>query len=610
MVISTRQVSLLLLFIFALFSCKKDIDPGKNSGDIYVSVYASGGGISGPVANANVYTKPQSVQGVTDEFGTLLLKGVPLGSFEVFASLSNYGSGKSVVSVKRDSLTKVTIYVVKGVMTGVAPEIRLVLPTLPAAFSKDDKINFSADISDQDSSPADITVKWESTLDGIINTSVPGANGNVAFTKTLSKGLHKITVTATDKDKYSSSFSFDLSTLAPKGVKLLSASAKDANVSLVWEKYAGDDFRAYEIYRGSELNSSNNVLVTSISNLNSTTFTDSLAPFVDKAFYFVRVVTNQGAFSNSNVIQVDSPAGAIFYFNPSDVVIHPVLNRLYFVDKGANKLRVINFDTYKEIMSVSLQGTPGYIDIGDNGQGMEVYVPSSDGWVYIYDADNLTQKKSINTGLSTPCVVTNSHGYIAASVMPSPWWESPVRTYSRSTGINISGSGGFDGDRLRFVPKTDKIISISRSVSPIDMEYFELNKSGEILLHKDDTQHGSYPLNADIFRISKSGDYLVTGAEGAVYLTAQSMEYKGQIQRGSLTFSDFAFSDDGQTIYAATQNRKSIQIARYPQLSRDNEILLRGTPKFVFYRANKLIVISVVDDSGVKFGVEVVTAIN
>jgi hypothetical protein len=601
-----KSVCLVVITAILLSGCKKIIDPASQTGDLYVSVYYSGPAGYGPAANANVYTKPQSVQGVTDEFGSLLLKGIPGGSFEVFASLSSVGSGKAVTKIKKDSLTKVEIYIIKGVNAGISPEIKLVLPALPASFSKEENITFSADISDQDSAPKDITVKWESNLDGVINTSSPNQNGNVSFSKTLSKGLHKITVTATDKDKYTGTFSFDLSTLAPKPVELVSATKQESGISLLWKKYTGDDFKSYEIYRGLELNSSNNTLVATVNDLNTTVFADSMAPFTPEVFYFIKVVTKEENWSNSNSVKVENPAGAVFFFSPADVVMHPTLNRLYFVDKGANKLRVIDLDKSSEIASVSLQGTPGYIDIGDNGLGMEVYVPSSDGWIYAYDADKLSQKKSISTGLPTPCVVTNGHGYVAASVTPSPWWEGPVRTYSRATGINISGDGGFEGDRLRFVPGQEKIISISRSVSPTDMEYFELNKKGEILVHKDDTQHGSYPLDANIFRISGSGEYVVTGAEGAVYLAAESMEYKGQIQRGSLMYSDFAFSEDSKTIYAATQNRKSIQIARYPQLTRDNEILLRGIPKFVFYRAGKLIVVSLVNDSSTSFGIEII----
>ncbi len=604
-----KKLPLLYIFLICvvlLGGCKKEIDPKITTGDLFVTVYTSEGYNQVPAKNVNVFTKPQSVQGVTDEFGSVLLKGITAGSYEVFASQSGFGSGKSVVDVRRDSLAKIYISIVKGVSTAIAPEIKLILPALPAAYSPNDQIKFSADITDQDTSPSDITVKWESSLDGVFQTSSPDSKGNVAFTKTLSKGQHTITVTATDKDKYSSTITFALSTTAPKPVTLNSAAKKDFTISLAWTKYTGDDFRSYEIYRSEEENSSREALVATVDNINTVAYADSLAPFAAQVFYYVRVVTSSETSRNSNSIKVDNPAGAVFYFNPEDVVMHPTLNRFYAVDKGAGKLRVINIDTFTETGSITLQGTPGFIDIGDNGFGLEVYVPSSDGWIYIYDAEKLTLKKSINTGLPTPCVVTNGSGYITASVTPSPWWEQPVRTYSRATGINIGGNGDHEGDRLRFVPGQQKIISISRSVSPIDMEYFELNSKGEILLHADDIPHGDYPLNPNIFRISKSGDYVVTGAEGAVYLTTKAMEYKGLIQRGSLMYSDFAFSDNGKTIYAATQNRKSIQIAHYPQLTRDDEILLRGTPRFVFHRAGKLYTISMVSEAPYKFGIEVV----
>jgi hypothetical protein len=594
------------VFALTLCSCKKEIDPKEGTGDLFVTVYSSEGYNQSPAKNINVFTRPQSVQGVTDEFGSVLLKGVAPGSYEVFASQSGFGSGKSVAVVRKDTLTKIFISIIKGVSTAIAPEIKLILPSLPASHSPNEVINFSADITDQDTSPNDITVKWESSLDGVIHTSSPNSKGNIAFSKTLSKGQHTITVTATDKDKYSGVLTFAVSTTAPKPVALVSAEKKETNIALVWTKYVGDDFRSYEIYRTEEENSSNAALVGTVDNINTVSYVDSLAPFATQAFFYVRVITTTETSRNSNSIKVDNPAGAVFLFDPSDVVMHPTLNRFYAVDKGAGKLRVIDADTFSETASVTLQGTPGFIDIADNGFGLEVYVPSSDGWIYIYDAEKLTLKKSINTGLPTPCVVSNGSGYITASVTPSPWWEQPVRTYSRATGINISGNGDHDGDRLRFVPGQQKIMSISRSVSPVDMEHFELNSKGEILLHTNDKYHGDYPLDPNIFRISNSGDYLVTGGQGAVYLTTRAMEYKGMIQRGSLTFSDFAFSEDGKTIYAATQNRKSIQIAHYPQLTRDKEILLRGTPRFVFHRAGKLYTISMVSTGPSKFGIEVV----
>jgi hypothetical protein len=191
--------------------------------------------------------------------------------------------------------------------------------------------------------------------------------------------------------------------------------------------------------------------------------------------------------------------------------------------------------------------------------------------------------------------------------MPSPWWEQPVRTYSRSTGINISGNGDNEGDRLRFIPNTDNIISISTSVSPVDMEYFELNSSGQILLHKDDSYHGDHPLDPNIFRISSNGEFVVTGQVGAVYSASSTMIYKGMIDRGSLYFSDFAFSNDGNTIYAGTSNRNSLQIVKYPQLTRSDEILIKGYPKFLFNFNGKIISISRTDTNSDTYVFEIIS---
>jgi hypothetical protein len=99
-----RKLSFLFTFIvfaLTLCSCKKEIDPKEGTGDLFVTVYSSEGYNQSPAKNINVFTRPQSVQGVTDEFGSVLLKGVAPGSYEVFASQSSFGSGKSVAVVRK-----------------------------------------------------------------------------------------------------------------------------------------------------------------------------------------------------------------------------------------------------------------------------------------------------------------------------------------------------------------------------------------------------------------------------------------------------------------------------------------------------------------------------
>ncbi|MDR0864684.1 MAG: carboxypeptidase-like regulatory domain-containing protein [Candidatus Symbiothrix sp.] len=588
---------LVVCVLFALWGCNEDEDIAIPKGDIYVTVYESSYySYSSPVEGATVFTVPATVQTVTDEFGTAMLKDVESGTYEIYASLSGYGSGKVALRVSPDSLNRVNILIVQGVNTNFAPEIELVLPGIPANFSPNENVVFSFNVTDKDSQPNDIDVVISSNLDGKLVETHPNASNNVRFeTSSLSRGKHIITITATDKDKYSATKTIEVSTVAPSEIILESATKTAMGyVQLQWKKYTSTDFMRYEVFRavtpyaiGGE-----GQLIASFTSADSIRYIDKMPPLVSEASYYVRISNKEDQSRNSNQIKVEEPAGKIYYYSITDAVHHPTEPIIYIVDNAAMKLRAINYVTQTEINNISLQGSIGNIDMGDNGFGLEIYVPNNSVFIHVYNANTLNLVTSIMTGLDTRCVVTNGHGYLVASLMPSPWWEQPIRTYSRATGINISGNGDFEGDRMRFIPNTDNIISISRQVSPIDMEYFELDNTGKILLHQDDSYHGDHPLDPEIFRISNNGEYVITGREGAVYSAASSMIYKGMIDRGSLNFSDFAFSNDGNTIYAGTSNRNSLQIVKYPQLTRTDEILIKGYPKYLFNFKDEIISIS------------------
>lgn len=586
--------TLVVCLMIILMGCEKE-EIKVQTGDLYVTVY---GNFSKPIEGANIFTVPSTVQSISDEFGTALLKELEPGSYEVFASSGDYGSGKTVVRIVPDSLQKVFIHLVKGVTTGYNPEIELILPALPANFSLNENIVFSFNVKDKDTPGNELKVTLTSNLDGKLVETHPNALDNVRFeTSSLSRGVHIITVTATDKDNYSATKTFELSTLAPGNVTMESAVAENGVVLLQWQKYALADFKRYEVFRSTDPLEQGQV-IAAFSSADSVNFIDRLPPFESFVYYYVKVTNNDNYNRNSNKIKVEHPAGKIYYHLVTDAVHHPDEPVVFIIDHASQKLLSINYETQVQLSSVSLQGSAGKIDIGDNGFGLEIYVPGNDGFIRIYNASTLDYVTSITTGLATRCVATNGNGYIVASVMPSPWWEQPVRTYSRSTGINISGNPGsaFEGSIMRFVPGTDHVITISTGVSPTDMDYLEMDNSGKIIKLVDDQYHGDHPLDPFIFRISSNGEYLVTGSQGAVYSAVSSMVYKGMIDRGALTYSDYAFSSNGRTIYAGTSNRKSIQIIQYPELVRNDEILLKGYPKFLFYHKGEIISISKVGE--------------
>ena len=583
------RVGLLLTIILGLFSCKKEVLPTKKNGDIYVTINS----YYPPIAGIDVFTVPATKQTVTDEFGTVLLSDVTPGTYEVYAKLTGYGSGKAAVKVFPDSLSRVTIFLQYAINASFSPEIEVILPSIPANFSPNENIVFSFNVTDSDSPAEEIDVVISSDLDGKLSEAHPNSENNVRFeTSTLSRGIHTITITATDEGNNSTIRTISVSTTLPNNITLESADKTTQDyVLLKWQKYTDADFRRYEIYRTNNPDTEGE-LIASFTTTETIQYIDEHPPLVSEIYYYVRINNSDDQYRNSSKIKVEEPAGKIYNHSIYDAVHHPTEPILYIVDYDAMKLRAINYVTKTEINNISLDSYIGDIDIGDNGFGLELYVPNRSGFIHVYDANTLNLVTSILTGLDTRCVVTNGHGYLAASVVPSPWWEQPVRTYSRSTGLNISGDGEFSGDRLRFIPNTDKIISISTQVSPTDMEYFELNSSGQILLHLDDGYHGGPPLDPYIFRISSNGEFVITGEYGAVYSTSSTMTYKGMVDRGALYFSDFAFSNDGNTIYAGTSNRNSLQIIKYPQLTRSNEIITKGYPKFLFNFQGKIISIS------------------
>lgn len=596
-----------LVFAFSLLfsGCNKD-EPTIDTGDIYVTVYENSGYGSRVIEGANVFTVPVGGQGITDEFGTTLLRGIEPGNYEIYADYIGYGSGKSIVRVVADSLVKINITLVKGLVNGFTPEIEIILPTIPANFTLNEEIVFSVTVKDNDTPNEKIDVVISSSLDGELLRTHPSVTNNVRFeTSTLSRGIHEITIKATDSDGYSNLRSIQVSTLAPAAITLNSATPINGGVQLKWEKYSLDDFKRYEVIRAVDKDTEGEI-IASFGSIDSISYLDKLPPMVKEIYYYIRIVNTEEQDRNSNKIAVDEPAGKIYYYSPIDALHHPSVPIIYVIDNASQKLIAINYETQTEFSSETLTGQSGKMDIGDNGFGLEIYVPNDKGQINIYDAATLNFVTTIKTDLATRCVVTNSHGYLVATLIPSPWWEQPVRTYSRETGINISGNPGnsFEGSRLRFIPNSDNIIAITTSVSPIDMDFIEINNDGNILSLIDDKYHGDHRLDPYIFRISPDGEYLVTSSSGAVYTASNSMLFKGEIDKGSLYFSDFVFSNDAKIIYAGTSNRTSIQIIKYPGLTRNDEILLKGYPEFLFHYKDEIVSISKISMDSDNFAIE------
>ena len=97
------------------------------------------------------------------------------------------------------------------VLVGTPPQLTVSSPSSGDILSATSTISFAANVQDQEDVPSDITLSWESDIDGVFSTQGANSNGNIAFSSSaLTIGEHNIVVTATDTAGLTDSVSFPI----------------------------------------------------------------------------------------------------------------------------------------------------------------------------------------------------------------------------------------------------------------------------------------------------------------------------------------------------------------------------------------------------------------
>ena len=693
---STARIFLLIFLIglIGLVSCSdKDDTPtspdSTGPSSLFVRVRDNSNDV---VANAMVFTKPESQRDMTDELGSVMFQDVEPGVYTVWATHSNIGSGNAAVSIEAGHLSEVDISLESGIflqpsvnilspdwgnsysyidtviitalvsdINEEAPDLTLLwsssldgeLPTEPAdedgevvlaidslswgehiirlqaendegfvafdsvkvivaalapvveilspedgqGFTPGEEIVFSAHVSDRETPVIALEYEFKSDQSGIFGSGNPDATGEIMLTTTdLSPAEHIVTLSVTDSDTMTTEVTVTIINLIPGPVDQIDAITENSAVTITWSATFDPDFSRYEIYR-SVIQDQPGEKIGETLTIDATTYVDTEAPMVQVAYYHVRVYNTHGYFRESDVVEVNNPGGLVLMNEPSGMLIHPTETWIY-LDYGGTIFRV-DFSAMEILNTGSVASFYGWKDMGDCGQGPEIYCPGSDGWIRILDSVNFSVITSINTGLATKCAIPGPDGIVCASVMPSPWWEQPLRSYDRATGEYIDGNGDFDGCRLRLLPSGFEIIEITTGVSPTDMDYYRLDATGHFLEHADDSQHGGPPLSANLFYASPNGEFVITSSSAAMYSANSSMSYLGQLPRGSRSFTDYAFSYDGNTIYAAVSGEQLILRYEYPSMQQTAEIATRTKPLFIERQGDQLVIVgAIAEDYG------------
>jgi hypothetical protein len=578
------------------FSCKPQPEPSTL--DIYVFGNVTAFGIS-PVLGADVFTVPGNHQAKTDSVGHARFKFSEPGSYELYGYKEGVGGSKILYEFVDGADQTLNMRLLTGVIPACVPKIERILPILPANFGIGDSIAFSFKVTDIGSDPEAIDLRIISNKDGMIATGHPSQDHLMNCTGILSQGEHILTVEATDERALGSSITFSISSTYPSAVQLDTAYKDGAYIQVKWLKYIGQSFANYTVYR-TEDTTKVGVAIKTFTEVDSVCLTEIHPPIKTRVWYYVKVTNKIGMSRQSRFVKVDFPCGVIFNYKPSLAIHHPTLPILYVYDDNQMKLMALNHETNEIFATYNLTTRINDLAIDDNGYGMEVYVPSGDGSLLILDALTLVKKKTINVGIAQSSVTSNGSGFLFVIAGHGSWAPNPARTYSRSTGALIGQSktyGLSGGERMRLIPGTHSLIAVATSGSPIIRDYVEFNYRGELVSENDQIWDDGYGLDGSNFKISPNGKFMVSSGNGAVYGTTSEVAYLGHLETRGHSLVDYAFSADGNTIYAGTWDQNSIQVLSYPAMKFTKEYVTNGIPRFVFPYNGNLITVSLQNDN-------------
>jgi len=261
------------------------------------------------------------------------------------------------------------------------PSITIVSPGNQQGFTPGETITFQARVADRETPEAQLTVEWRSDRDGVLDRTPPDADGNVSFATTnLTAEQHRVTLRVTDGDGLNGEAEITVVNLVPPPVESIQAMAHRGRVTLTWTATSDPLFARYEIHRGAT-ETDIGTLIGTVQQADQATYVDALAPLAPSAWYRVHVVNNRGYFRPSPRVAVSNPGGLLLANVPDETLIHPSEDWLY-LRFGATLFRV-DLVTMEIADTGSLQSS-GWMDIGDNGMGVELYSPGSDGWIRIF----------------------------------------------------------------------------------------------------------------------------------------------------------------------------------------------------------------------------------
>lgn len=353
-------------------------------------------------------------------------------------------------------------------------------------------------------------------------------------------------------------------------------------VSLSWTLAGDNTYMQYKIVRSDSQNGPQTELLT----VGPTQFSyTSIVPFNAYFEYQIIGIKTNGEQVKSNIVKVERPDIKLLNLKTFDAQFDKNTGKLYLLDTDG-KIALYDVNSGTVTHQISTNATLGYSDIGTYNGSVELYVPRNDGWVDIYDGNDLTLKAQVNFGM--PLISTVYHnGILYGSSSNSN--NSVIKSASRTTNTIISQSPQLyynTGRMKKSVGTSVKLYTITQNITPIDLDLYNFDLNGNYVNHQDDIYHGDYPLNYRIFETFPDGR-VITSSSGSVYNS--QMIYQNNLPSGNSKLTSFDF--DNNSIIAGNMS-KAIEFYNINTYTKTQTINTKKFPYKVFSYNNKVVCVS------------------
>jgi len=255
------------------------------------------------------------------------------------------------------------------------PSITWIGPVPGEGYVPGEPILFRASVDDHETRPDQLSARWSSDVDGVLNETSPTADGSLEFsTSTLSPGIHRITLTVTDADGNETTKGLTLENDLPPRVVLDALDKDVGGVHLSWNPVDGPDFDSYRIYRSSPEEGPFELIQT-VDDAQATEYYDTTVTPGVTYWYRIGRRTKAEAESPSNVEEVEAGISIDVAGTVGAMLVDPVRPYLYVLDGYDSALLFVNLDTNELEKKIFVGSAPRDLDI--NVQDTELFVAAS-----------------------------------------------------------------------------------------------------------------------------------------------------------------------------------------------------------------------------------------